>query len=202
MKPYNPYEQQAPAAMAQMGQGILQAGGNIGDTWGRAYAKVGETLANKLEGAVGKIFGVMTEKEKEKKDLEAKVKGGEKLYDFIGSGLDPKLKSNFDASIAAMNADSSMSLKDKAMFWEDAKNYLIGGVNNQYRMQLQGAQDAAAMARTQAQIAAQQVAPYNEAYAKTLYGGAGSSVQPMSYQPSNPFNNPVSFTINQAHGTQ
>lgn len=68
MKPLNPYQGQAPAAMAQMGQGISQAGGAIGEMLMKGYAGLGEGLSRGINSAVSQyVQELQAQKEQERK---------------------------------------------------------------------------------------------------------------------------------------
>lgn len=127
MKPINPYQGQAPAAMAQMGQGILEAGANIGRSIQSGYESLGKGLAGGINAAVGEYAKY--------KDMSSQIKASEKSYNTIKDFLDPELRKKFDTEIEGLNKDTTLSLQDKANFWDQAKGTLGGFVSQGFQMQ-------------------------------------------------------------------
>jgi len=59
MKPRELYSGPAPAAQAQMGAGVLEAGANIGRSIQSGYQALGQGLASGITSAAGSIAGAM-----------------------------------------------------------------------------------------------------------------------------------------------
>lgn len=177
-KPINLYQGAAPAAMAQMGQGLSEAGARIGQSLQRGYESMGQGLASGISAAAGAY--------KEYKDLQSQVKGSEKMFESLKSYLPKDVQTAFDNQIQELNTNGS--LKDKAAFYEQAKSFLGSSVANTFAIQKQQKELDAAMARQSAQIEAQQMQPYIEGSSKLLYGNPVSfeTFTPESLQISSP----------------
>ena len=111
-KPINPYQGAAPAAMAQMGQGILEAGANIARTIQGGYESMGKGLAGGITAA-GNAY-------KEYKDDQAKFDATKKLFNAFESYLpkqkDPETGKEFSPmgdQIRSMFDDTSISVREK-----------------------------------------------------------------------------------------
>lgn len=100
-KPINLYQGQAPAAMAQMGQGMAEVGANIGRTLQRGYESMGQSIAGGIK-AVGDAY-------QQYKDDEAKFNATKKMYKLFGESLDENTKREFDSFFA----DTSISTREK-----------------------------------------------------------------------------------------
>jgi len=123
-KPINPYQGAAPAAMSQMGQGIIEAGANIGRTLQGGYESMGRGIAGGLTAAA-EAYG-------DYKKTQSSVKASEKAYDTFRSFLDPEVQRSIDSQIESMNKDTGMSLRDKAAFWDQAKTVMGGAINQKF----------------------------------------------------------------------
>jgi hypothetical protein len=159
-KPINPYQGAAPAAMAQMGQGILEAGARIGQTIQSGYESMGKGLASGITAAAD-AYG-------DYKKMQSGIKASEKAYDTFKGFLDPEARKSIDEKIEGVNKDTSLSLQDKAAFWEQAKSFIGGSVNQNFAMQKQKAELDAAAARQAASIQEQAMAPYRQQAASLL----------------------------------
>jgi len=112
MKPLNPYQGGAPAAMGQMGQGILEAGARIGQTLQGGYESMGKGLASGIN-AVGSAYA-------QHKEDQAKFDATKKVFtafqDFLPKTIDPetgKEISPMGEKVKAIFADTSMSVREK-----------------------------------------------------------------------------------------
>lgn len=146
MKPINPYQGPAPAAMSQMGAGLLDVGANIGRTLAAGYESMGKGIA----GGINAVADAYTQY----KDMTSQVKASEKSYQTLKSYLPEEVQKQFDSQIKSMNQDSNLSLRDKAAFWDQAKSFIGTSVGQTFQMQKQKAELDAAMARQQAGEAA------------------------------------------------
>lgn len=115
-KPINPYQGAAPAAMAQMGQGILEAGANIGRTIQSGYEAMGKGLAGGISSAASSIAGAYTQS----KDDQAKFDATKKLFGAFESYLpkqkDPVTGKEFSPigdQIRSIFNDTTMSVREK-----------------------------------------------------------------------------------------
>lgn len=113
-------------AMARMGEGIMEAGANIGRSLQSGYEALGKGLAGGVSAAANAYMDY--------KKMESGVKGAEKSYEMFRPYLDPELITEFDNKIAAINSDKSLSLQDKAAFWEQAKGFIGGAVSQKYAL--------------------------------------------------------------------
>jgi hypothetical protein len=143
-KPINLYQGAAPAAMAQMGQGLSEAGANIGRSLQQGYQSLGQGLAGGISAAAGAY--------KEYKDLQSQVKGSEKMFKSLKSYLPKDVQTAFDSQIQELNTNGS--LKDKAAFYEQAKSFLGTSVGQTFQMQKQKQELDAAAARQKTSEAA------------------------------------------------
>jgi hypothetical protein len=118
MKPINPYQGPAPAAMAQMGQGIAEAGANIAKITQRGYESMGQGIASGIN-AVGDAY-------QQYKDDEAKFNATKKMYKAFGGSLDESTRNEIDSIFA----DTSMSVREKNALAPALMQYL-GAVQQQ-----------------------------------------------------------------------
>lgn len=117
-KPLNPYQGAAPAAMAQMGAGILEAGANIGRTLQGGYESMGKGIAGGI-GAVSDAY-------KQYKDDQAKFDATKKLFKAFSGSLDEETKN----SIQDIFNDTSISTREKNAISPAIMQYL-GNVQQQ-----------------------------------------------------------------------
>jgi hypothetical protein len=190
-KPINLYQGPAPAAMGMMGQGILEAGARIGQTIQSGYESMGKGLASGISSAASSIAGAYGDYKK----MESGIKASEKAFDTFRSFLSPEVQKSIDTRIEEMNKDTSLSLQDKAAFWDQAKAVMGGAINQKFAIDKQQQELNAAAARQREQIASQEMMPFGQQAAKLLFGASGSSAglapQNLSIQPTQP-NKPAS----------
>lgn len=196
-KPLNPYQGAAPAAMSQMGAGILEAGANIGRSLQSGYESMGKGLAAGITSAASSVASMY----KQQQDMKSQVKAAEKSYETLRPYFTPEMRETFDAQAQAMRNES---LRDQAAFWDQSKGLIGGIVSNAFAMQKQKQELDAAMARTQfsegaatgrtaASLASQESMPARQAALGILFGSptGGSTFAPteFSLQPArqNPF---------------
>lgn len=169
MKPFNPYQGPAPAAMAQMGQGILEAGANIGRITQAGYESMGKGLAGGINMAVGEYAKY--------KDTQSQVKASEKSYETLKSYLPEEVRNQFDTQIQSMNQSDSTSLRDKAAFWDQAKSFIGSAVGQTFQMQKQQQEINSSMALQQQRDAAARERELLGIQARAEeFGGAGAPV--------------------------
>lgn len=111
-KPINPYQGAAPAAMAQMGQGILEAGARIGQTIQGGYESMGKGLASGINSAVSQYA--------QYKDDQAKFDATKKMFNAFGGSLGEKERQGIDDIFA----DTSMSVREKNALAPTLMQYL------------------------------------------------------------------------------
>lgn len=141
-RPINPYQGPAPAAMAQMGQGILEAGANAARITQAGYESMGKSLAGGINTAVAEYTKY--------KDMKSQVGASEKSYNTLKSFLPPEVQSKFDSEIESLNQNPNASLRDKAAFWDQAKGFIGSSVGQAFQMQKQKQEMDARMAQQQA----------------------------------------------------
>ena len=111
-KPINLYQGAAPAAMAQMGQGILEAGARIGQTIQSGYESMGKGLASGINSAVSQYA--------QYKDDQAKFDATKKMFNAFGGSLGEKERQGIDDIFA----DTSMSVREKNALAPTLMQYL------------------------------------------------------------------------------
>lgn len=112
MKPFNPYQGPAPAAMAQMGQGILEAGANIARITQAGYESMGKGLAGGINMAVNEYAKY--------KDDQAKFDATKKVFNAFGDYLSEDQKQG----IKQVFDDTSMSVRQKNQLAPMLLNFL------------------------------------------------------------------------------
>lgn len=116
MKPQDLYRGQAPAAMGMMGQGLMEAGANIGRSALAGYQALGQGLASGVEQAANAY--------QEKKKLDAQNKADEGFVKTMLPYLPESIRNDFAARHENLLSDPSASALDKAAFYHSAKSYL------------------------------------------------------------------------------
>lgn len=156
-KPINLYQGAAPAAMAQMGAGLSEAGARIGQSLQRGYESMGQGLASGIS-AVSDAY-------KQYKDDEAKFNATKKMYKAFGSSLDEKTRKEIDTIFA----DTSMSVREKNALAPTLMQYL--GASNQQQQALAKQQQEldARMAMNAATIVSQEGQPMRQAVAQYMF---------------------------------
>jgi hypothetical protein len=212
-KPINLYQGPAPAAMGMMGQGILEAGANIGRTIQGGYESMGKSLGEGIKSAASSVAGAYTQSKQD----QAKFDATKKMFKVFGGSLDENTRKEADTIFA----DTSMSVREKNALAPTLMQYL-GAANMQSQaLAKQKAELDAALARTQfsegaatgrtaAQIASQEGQPMRNAVAGYMFpeerqpSAPTSMFGPMqvpqqtplySPQPQNTFAAPKKFSI-------
>lgn len=132
--------------MAKMGDGILEAGANIGRTLQSGYESMGKSIAGGITAAAGAYA--------QYKDTQSQVKAAEKSYETLKNYLPEDVRKQFDTQIESLNKSDTTSLRDKAAFWDQAKSFIGTSVGQSFQMQKQKQELDAAMARQAANEAA------------------------------------------------
>ena len=138
-KAFNPYQNAAPPAMAQMGQGLSQAGAQIGQSIASGYRQAGVSIGEGLTAAIGEFASYQK--------MKSEVAASQKSYDQVRDYLDPAVRKHIDDQIKEINEDSSLSLQDKAEFWRQTKSNFGAFVSEGFKRQELKAQQDAAFAR-------------------------------------------------------
>jgi hypothetical protein len=112
-----------------MGQGLIEAGANIGRSIQGGYQALGQGLASGITAAA-QAYG-------DYKKMQSGIKASEKAYDTFKDFLDPQVRSSIDQKIEGINKDTSLSMQDKAAFWEQAKGFIGGSINQTYALDKQ-----------------------------------------------------------------
>jgi len=159
-KPINLYQGPAPAAMGMMGQGLIEAGANIGRSIQGGYQALGQGLASGITAAAS-AYG-------DYKKMQSGIKASEKAYDTFKDFLDPQVRSSIDQKIEGINKDTSLSMQDKAAFWEQAKGFIGGSINQSFAMHKQKSELDARAALQAAALQEQAMEPYRRQAASLL----------------------------------
>jgi hypothetical protein len=177
-KPINPYQGPAPAAMSQMGQGLLEVGANIGRTLQKGYESMGQGIASGIT-AVADAY-------KQSKEDEAKFNATKKMFKAFGGALDETQRKEIDGIFA----DTSMSVREKNALAPTLMQYLGAAQQQNQALAKQQQELNAAAARQREQIASQEMMPFRQQAASLLFGAPGSSAglapQNFSIQPTQP----------------
>lgn len=170
-KPINPYQGPAPAAISQMGAGILETGANIGRTLQGGYESMGKGIASGITAAADAY--------KQYKEDQAKFDAAKKMVKAFGGSLNEQERQGIDEIFA----DTSMSVREKNALAPTLMQYLGASQQQKQALEKQKAElnaaaarvattEAGATGRTAAQIAAEK----EQTALKLLYGGgAGGS---------------------------
>ena len=115
-KPLNPYQGAAPAAMGQMGQGILEAGANIGRTLQSGYESMGKSIGEGIKSAAGSIAGAYTQSKDDQAKFDATKKMFKAFESYLPTQTDPvtqKVTSPIADEVKAIFADTTISTREK-----------------------------------------------------------------------------------------
>ena len=111
-RPINPYQGPAPASIGMMGQGLIEAGANIGRSIQGGYQALGQGLASGITAAAQAY--------KQSKDDQAKFDATKKLFGAFESYLpkqkDPQTGKEFSPigdEIRSIFNDTTMSVREK-----------------------------------------------------------------------------------------
>jgi hypothetical protein len=132
MKPRELYSGPAPAAQAQMGAGILEAGANIGRSIQSGYESIGKSIGAGLQ-AVGGAYG-------DYKKMQSQVKADANAFQTLRDFMPKDVVEKFDMQERAMNTDPNTSLADKHAFYGSLKGFLGQSVQQKMDMDKLGEQ--------------------------------------------------------------
>jgi hypothetical protein len=152
---------QAPSNMMFPTAAYLQSSQNAAETRARGMEALGKGIAGGISAVAG-AYG-------DYKNMQSGVKSSEKAYETFKSFLDPEVRNEIDAQIEQVNNDPNMSLRDKAAFWEKAKGYIGGSVNQNFALQKQQQQLKAEAELQAARITSQEGQPMRNAVANYLF---------------------------------
>lgn len=129
-KPINLYQGAAPAAMAQMGQGMAEVGANIGRTLQRGYESMGQGIASGIT-AVADAY-------KQSKEDEAKFNATKRMVKafegYLPKQKDPVTGKEFSPMANELNAilnDTGISTREKINMAPLVMSFL-GNAQQQY----------------------------------------------------------------------
>ena len=126
-KPINLYQGPAPAAMGMMGQGILEAGANIGRTIQSGYESMGKSLGEGIKSAASSVAGAYTQSKQD----QAKFDATKKMVKTFGGSLNEDERKGIDEIFA----DTSMSVREKNALAPTLMQYL--GASQQQKQALE-----------------------------------------------------------------
>lgn len=171
-RPINPYQGPAPAAMSQMGAGLLEAGANIGRTLQAGYESMGKGIAGGITSAASSIADYY----KQNKEAQTRFDATKRMFKAFQSFLEPSQREE----IQGIFDDTTISTAEKNQLAPLLMNYLGAAQTQQYAMQRGAQQESGATTRTKigAQVNAYQ---YGGAPAPQTGGGQpqGDIVQPI-----------------------
>lgn len=127
MKPREMYSGAAPAAMAQMGQGLAEVGANIGRTTQQGYESMGKSIGQGLQ-AVGQAYA-------DYKAMDSDVKAKQAAAKTLLPYLPKSAQESFAKSEAAIASDTSLGLRDKKAFYDLHMNMLGNAVGHSMVME-------------------------------------------------------------------
>jgi hypothetical protein len=116
MKPLNPYQGEAPRAMSMMGQGILEAGANIGKTLQAGYEGAGAAIAKGITSAASAYADY--------KKLKTEVAADEKVLGTLVSFMPEDMKKLYNDTV-----HSDIPFSEKAAMYKRAYEYIGGAVS-------------------------------------------------------------------------
>jgi len=137
MKPRELYSGNAPAAMGQMGAGLMEAGANIGKSLQQGYSAMGQGLAQGITAAAGAYSDY--------KKMSSQVKADSAAFDALKDYMPKNVAESFDMQRRAIETDPSTSLQDRASFYNSAKSFL--GTSIQHKMDMEKYQEQAKVMR-------------------------------------------------------
>jgi hypothetical protein len=120
---------QAPSNMMFPTAAYLQASQNAAEMQARGMSALGQGLASGITAAA-QAYG-------DYKKMQSGIKASEKAYDTFKDFLDPQVRSSIDQKIEGINKDTSLSMQDKAAFWDQAKGFIGGSINQTYALDKQ-----------------------------------------------------------------
>lgn len=180
-KPLNPYQGGAPAAMAQMGAGVMEAGANAARSLQSGYEALGSGLAKGIT-SVANAYA-------QNKEEQARFDATKKMFKAYESYLPESARNE----IGGIFEDTSMSTAQKNAMAPMLLNFLAQsqqqyGVSEQQKAAMDRLKysEGAATGRQAASIEAQKVQPFYN------YEAQASSLNSM---PINPFSGDQGFGI-------
>ena len=194
-KPLNPYQGAAPAAMGQMGQGILEAGANIGRTLQSGYESMGKSIGEGIKSAAGSVASAYTQSKEDQAKFNATKDLFKAFEGFLPKEKNPETGKDYSPMADKINGvlnDTTISTREKIAMAPMLFN-IIGNAQQQYGVneQQKAAMDrlkyseGAAGGRLGMSIAAQKAQPFYEMEAK----------YPLTDNLTNPFSGPQDFSI-------
>lgn len=144
MKPREMYSGPAPAAMAQMGQGIAEAYANAGRIQGQGYAALGQGIASGINSLASAY--------KEYKGMKADVDAKEKAINTLLPYMPADKQQAIQTQIAGVQNDTKMSLAEKKAYYDQQFSFLGNVIGHQMSMEKVAAETGARL--TGAAIAA------------------------------------------------
>jgi hypothetical protein len=125
-KPLNPYQGAAPAAMGQMGQGILEAGARIGQTIQSGYESMGKGLASGITAAASAYA--------QNKEEQGRFDATKKMFKAYESYLPQSTRDEIDGIFS----DTTMSVSQKNAMAPMLLNFLAASQQQQGREKVAG----------------------------------------------------------------
>jgi len=120
-RPINPYQGEAPRAMSMMGQGLIEAGANIGRTLQSGYEQMGQGIAKGITGAASAYADY--------KKLKSDVAADEKVLGTLKPYMPDDMKKLYDDTV-----HSDMTFAEKSAMYKRAYDYIGGAVTQKQAM--------------------------------------------------------------------
>jgi hypothetical protein len=121
MKPINPYQGDAPKAMAMMGQGILEAGANAAKITQAGYESAGNAISKGITSAASTYADY--------KKLKSDVAADEKVLGTLKPFMPDDMKKLYDDTV-----HSDMPFGEKSALYKRAYEYIGGAVSQKQAM--------------------------------------------------------------------
>jgi hypothetical protein len=133
-KPINLYQGPAPAAMGMMGQGILEAGANIGRTIQGGYESMGKSLGEGIKSAASSVAGAYTQSKDDQAKFDATKKMVKAFEGYLPKQKDPVTGKEFSPMADELKGflnDTTVSTREKVAMTPMVMSFL-GNAQQQY----------------------------------------------------------------------
>jgi hypothetical protein len=133
-KPINLYQGPAPAAMGMMGQGILEAGANIGRTIQSGYESMGKGLGQGIQSAGSAIASAYTQSKDDQAKFDAMKKMVKAFEGYLPKQEDPVTGKKFSPIADELKGflnDTTISTREKIAMTPMVMSFL-GNAQQQY----------------------------------------------------------------------
>jgi hypothetical protein len=193
-KPISMFQGPAPQAMAMMGQGLSEAGANIGRFYQQGLSDLGKGIASGIQGAASQYKDLSSAKAAN--NVTKSILGDEGMYKtFFPQGTEDQRKSMLDSFNKSIESDGQMGgMQYSSQVMGPLIEQMRLGQQFQQKLQLQGMQEGAAMSRLQESLNQQRESEMLKYMnpSKPTYQGMPSSY---NIAPSPGFGNYINMTL-------